>query len=66
MKKALFVIALMALMLASCGKTCRCYRYDGAVDEYSMEEIDEQGYSSCESLEAFNEGVVYSLCELVL
>ncbi len=58
--------AIAALLLfASCGKTCRCYRYDGGVDEFDIDELDSQG-KGCADMEQENSGRKYSYCERVL
>ena len=64
MKRLLVVSSLVALLCVSCGKTCRCYRYDGNVDEFDTEELNDLN-TSCESLENQNYGLTYSLCERV-
>ncbi|MBP5548194.1 MAG: hypothetical protein J6X58_04810 [Bacteroidales bacterium] len=65
MKKAAIVIFVFSLLAVSCGKTCRCYRYDGNVEEFDLEELEAQG-TSCSYLENTNFGLTYSLCEKVI
>lgn len=65
MKRLMAVLFLVALLCVSCGKTCRCYRYDGNVDEFSIDELNDLN-TSCESLEDQNYGLTYSLCERVI
>lgn len=61
----LFVIAFLAVLsFSSCMKTCRCYAYNGSVDEFDVDELSEQGYS-CVQMENFDFGLKYSLCERV-
>lgn len=63
MKRKMFLCVLtIVLLFVSCGKTCRCYRYDGNVDEFDVDELKEQN-KSCSSLEELNYGMIYSLCE---
>ena len=64
MKKyfAFFLLAAILLMMASCTKKCRCYRYDGNVDEFTQEELNERD-KSCTDMEEIDFGLVYSLCE---
>ena len=64
LKKSIPAFALVAVLLASCGKTCRCYRYDGNVDEFSMAEIDADS-TTCVGKEQIDFGLTYSLCETV-
>lgn len=63
--KLAMVAVAVALFLCSCGKTCRCYRYDGNVDEYTLDELDEMN-TNCTLMEDRDFGLVYSLCETVL
>ncbi|MBP5189493.1 MAG: hypothetical protein J6031_01090 [Bacteroidales bacterium] len=56
---------LVTLLATSCGKTCRCYRYDGNVDEFDMNELKENK-ETCEGKELINFGLTYSLCERVV
>ena len=64
MRKISSIIAILALLVfaASCDKKCRCYRYDGDVDEFTDEELEKLDYS-CTGMEEFDLGVVYSICE---
>ncbi len=62
MKRLLLIAVLVLLVATSCNKTCRCYRYDGNVDEFSSEELKEQN-TSCASMEDINRHLTYSLCE---
>lgn len=64
LRSALLIVLLFSLFLTGCKKTCRCYRYDGNVDEFSEEELKDRG-TACEELENYNNGTVYSLCEKV-
>jgi len=64
-KRMILVLAAAALFFASCGKTCRCYRYDGNVDEFDMEEIKADS-TTCIGKENINFGLTYSLCETVV
>ena len=64
-KRLLMLLSLVAFMCVSCGKTCRCYRYDGNVDEFDIENLENQG-TSCEAQEDINFGLTYSLCERVI
>ena len=61
MKRLLLAAALLAILCVSCRKVCRCYRYDGDIDEFDIDELD----VSCESLEDQDFGTTYSLCERV-
>lgn len=66
MKKLLIIVALLGtLCCTSCRKTCRCYGFDGSVDEYSREELSELG-RTCSGMENINFGLTYSICEFVL
>lgn len=67
MKRIALILGIVAIAIsfASCGKHCRCYRYDGNVDEFSIEELKEKG-TSCEMLEEVDYGTKYSLCERVI
>ncbi len=58
----LIVVALLALCCTACHNTCTCYAFNGTVDEYSPEELDEYN-RSCEDMEYYNMGLVYSYCE---
>lgn len=62
MKKVVIVAFAVVLLLASCSKKCRCYRYDGNVDEFTPEELDAKDFT-CEGMEQFDFGQVYSICE---
>ncbi len=66
MKAAKYCIAIsiIALFFASCNKKCRCYRRDGDVVEFTMEELDERN-TTCALMENENFGLTYSLCEHV-
>ena len=63
-KRLFFLCVLLLLVAASCGRTCRCYRYDGNVDEFDMDELSDRG-TSCAAMEEMNYGLLYSLCERV-
>lgn len=63
-KKIYMLIIAVALLAMSCGKTCRCYRYDGNVDEFDMSQLEEEE-TSCAELELIDFGLTYSLCEKV-
>ena len=65
MKKVAISLAIFSLLLVSCKKTCRCYRYDGNVDEFSLDDLSAQD-KSCSDLESTNMGMLYSLCEKVM
>lgn len=58
-----FIVGI--LLLSGCKKTCRCYRYDGNVEEFSDDDLDSRNMS-CAEMETFNLGNVYSLCEKVI
>ena len=64
LKKIILSLSAVALLLVSCGKTCRCYRYDGNVDEFDMEEIKADS-TTCAGKELIDFGLTYSLCETV-
>ena len=57
-------IALVACLFLSCGKTCRCYKYDGSIDEYDVDDLKKQE-RTCSDLEKEDMGLTYSLCERV-
>lgn len=65
MKKLAAVVIVSTLLLASCAKKCRCYRYDGNVDEFTPEELEKYD-RSCTGMEQFDLGEVYSICEKVI
>ncbi|MBQ3950305.1 MAG: hypothetical protein II661_07525 [Bacteroidales bacterium] len=65
MKKLLIIFSVVAVLCTSCNKTCRCYRYDGNVDEFDEQELEELG-TSCQAKEEINFHLTYSLCEKVL
>ncbi|MBP5536522.1 MAG: hypothetical protein J6X62_07005 [Bacteroidales bacterium] len=61
--KVILAIACLALLsLSACTKHCRCYRYDGAVESFSPDELKERG-TVCSALEEEDRGMKYSLCE---
>ena len=66
MKKSriVFLLCLMLLLFVGCKKKCRCYRYDGNVEEFTKEELDDRG-TTCSGMEDFHDGNVYSLCEKI-
>ena len=59
---AIFYVAMFALLATSCGKNCRCWRYDGGVDDFDIDDLPGE-YSNCEDVEKLNFGLTYSLCE---
>ena len=62
-KRALLTIAVVAsLTLASCHKTCSCYRYDGVIISYTSDEVSERG-GSCSDLRYQSNTTLYSYCE---
>lgn len=66
MKKYGFLLLVLAtLLMASCSKKCRCYRYDGNVDEFTTEELAKYD-RTCTGMEQFDFGEVYSICERVI
>lgn len=65
MKKLAAVVLVSTLLLSSCAKKCRCYRYDGNVDEFTSEELEKYD-RSCTGMEQFDLGDVYSICEKVI
>lgn len=62
--KIILLTAIVMVMCGSCKKTCRCYRYDGNVDEFERDYLDERN-TSCTYMEQTNFGLTYSLCEYV-
>ena len=48
-KAIILCAAVAALCMASCHKTCVCYRYDGGTDEYSADEVDRRG-TTCDNM----------------
>lgn len=60
----LMLLLSVTVSVASCNKTCRCYRYDGDVEEFSMEELQADSVS-CVGMETVNFGLTYALCEKV-
>ncbi len=58
----LLCIALLTSCCAACHKTCTCHAYNGTEVEFSAEELDEIG-RSCQEMEYYNYGLVYSYCE---
>lgn len=62
MKKKIILLFVLGLLTVSCSKKCRCYRYDGNVDEFTDEELDKLDYS-CTSMTQFDLGQRYSICE---
>lgn len=65
MKRLLFFFIAALLLFASCNKKCRCYRYDGNVDYFTDEELENYD-RDCAGMEQFNLGQVYSICEKAL
>ena len=70
MKKYRHLILLLTLLvgvftLSSCEMTCRCYHYNGTIDEYTAEELKELDYT-CGQMKDIDLGLRYSLCEKVL
>lgn len=61
----LFLCLLAIILCSSCRKTCRCYRYDGAIEEFDREEL-KANETTCDALENDGLGLVYSICEYVL
>lgn len=66
MKRVLLLGILLLILMGSCRRTCRCYRYDGNVDEFEQEDFEEYGYSTCSGMEYVNYGLTYLICEWVL
>ena len=65
-KKTLYTIIAIALfLLSSCGKTCRCYRYDGNVEEFDVAQLEKED-KTCTGLVNVDFGLTYSLCEKVM
>ena len=65
-RRLLLLLAVLSTMvLTSCEKTCRCYRYDGDVDEFTKEELQQRD-KSCTDMESSYMGNRYSLCENVI
>lgn len=65
MKKIFLLIVLASMAVASlnsCQRNCRCYHYNGSIKEYTLEELEELGYT-CNDMTSFNLGLTYSLCE---
>ncbi|MBQ6652222.1 MAG: hypothetical protein IJM81_02335 [Prevotella sp.] len=62
MRKSLVLLAVAVVLLGSCSKRCRCYRYDGDVEEFTDEELEAKDFT-CEGMEQFDFGQVYSICE---
>lgn len=67
MKKITIIagIFLLTMVATSCNKKCRCYRYDGNVDEFTAEELSRYD-RDCVGMEQFDLGEVYSICENVI
>lgn len=60
----LLFIVFAAFSLVSCGKTCRCYKYDGSIEEFDVDDLKKQE-RQCADLEQEDMGLTYSLCERV-
>ena len=52
----------VALFATSCHKKCRCYGYDGTVNDYSKDEVDDNG-GSCPNMIYMYNTRYYSICE---
>ena len=70
MKRNIILISLVLLALfslSSCKRVCHCVRYNGVIDEFTQEELDEKGYE-CLELDTYqyNFGKTYSRCEWVM
>lgn len=63
-KTLLILLLLSILLLSSCEKRCRCYRYNGTAVIFSEEELDALD-QSCTSMQDFDLGLVYSYCDWV-
>ena len=62
-KYLLFAACLLAAMaLASCHKTCSCIQYNGVVQEYTSDEVEEHG-GSCYDMRIQANRPYYSYCE---
>ncbi len=64
-KKIYILIIVAMLFVVSCGKTCRCYRYDGDADEFDIAQLEEEG-KTCVQMEQVDFGTTYSECSKVL
>jgi len=64
MKKRLFILLSMALLLGfvGCTKRCRCAKYDGTATYYSKQEVNERGVG-CSDMIYLDHIRYYSLCE---
>ena len=64
MKKLLIILSVVTVLCTSCGKTCRCYKYDGSIEEFDVNDLKKQE-RQCADLEQEDMGLTYSLCERV-
>ena len=61
MKLKLLILAVLALCLSACHKTCVCTGYNGAEREYTSDEVDALG-GSCSNLVLHANTRYYSYC----
>lgn len=57
----LVLMATMLTSLAACHKNCICKRYTSALDTFSLNELQEMGYS-CSTIENIDDRDTYVLC----
>ena len=55
------MLSIIALF-CSCEKRCHCYRFDGAHEFFTREELNDLD-KTCIGMESTQMGLIYSLCE---
>ena len=61
-KLLLFAAVAIAVLAASCHKTCHCYKYDGTHRFFTPEEVEAHN-RSCSEMIYFDDNPLYSICE---
>lgn len=65
MKKNLYILSAVLLLLSmvGCTRECHCYGRDGSHTYYTKEQLDEMDYNCSNMASSFHYGLYYSLCE---
>lgn len=58
---SILIIVVASFSLTGCRKYCVCNRYTSALDTFTLDELDEKGYT-CSTIENIDNHDTYAVC----